>query len=158
MSNTYVKAMVLGAITGMRSMSALMLVSHKLGDEKSPLTARRQPFKLLAAPAVGNVLKVLAAAEIIADKTAVIPNRISPAPLATRTIAGAFCGALVCASEGKRADLGGAIGGLSAVASAYAVYHLRGKICEVSGLPDFPVALAEDTIVMTAGLGILKNE
>lgn len=158
MLNTYAKAMVLGIITGMRSMSAFALVSHKLMDEQSPLTVRHKPFKLLASPIAANVLKVLAAAEMIADKTSVIPNRISPSPLTTRAVAGAVCGALICASEGKRADLGGVVGGLSAIASAYGCYHLRGRICDSTGLPDILVALAEDAIVITGGLSVLKNE
>lgn len=156
MANVYVKAVCLGIIAGMRSMSAPALVSNKMAREQSPLIVN-SPFKLLAAPKAANALKMLAAGEMIADKTSVIPNRISPFPLVARALSGAVCGASLCASEGTRADLGGVVGGLTAIASTYGFYHLRRRLGEDAGLPDTLLGLAEDAIVVAGGISTLRS-
>jgi uncharacterized membrane protein len=71
--------LTLGAITGVRSMAG-----------PAALAARYDgPIK--------NVVAVLAAGEMIADKTSLVGNRIDPIPLAGRAVAGALVGGLIAA-------------------------------------------------------------
>lgn len=153
-TGTLLKAIGMGVIAGMRSMSAPALVSNHIARNR-PEEISETPFKALGYPKTAHLLKGLALGEMIADKLPVVPARISPAPLAFRIVSGAVCGGAVCAAEGERADIGAIAGGLAAIAGAYGFYHLRRSIGEESKAPDPLLGLAEDAIVITAGLRIM---
>ena len=152
--NTLLKAVGLGIIAGMRSMSAPALVSNHLAGG-GPEALSGTPFEAMARPKAASLLKGLALGEMIADKLPVIPSRISAAPLIARAVSGAVCGGAICAAEGERVELGAVAGGLAAVAGAYGFYHLRRAIGEGSKVPDPLLGLAEDAMVITGGLTIL---
>ena len=153
-TSSYVKATCVGIIAGMRSMSAPALTSDYLARQ-NPHTLAHTPFSLMGSPLTANVLKAAAIGEMITDKLPFIPARISPAPLLFRALSGAFCGAALCAAEGKRTEVGAIAGGLAAIGSAYAFYHLRRKIGAAVHVPDAVLGLAEDTLVIGSGLSIL---
>jgi uncharacterized membrane protein len=146
----------MGVIAGMRSMSAPALTSNYLAQQNSHRLAH-SPFSLMGSPRVANVLKAAAIGELVADKLPFIPARISPVPLLFRALSGALCGASLCAADGKRAEVGAIAGGLAAIGSAYAFYHLRRKIGAAVSLPDAVLGFAEDTLVIGSGLSILSN-
>ncbi|HVF90520.1 MAG TPA: DUF4126 domain-containing protein [Blastocatellia bacterium] len=148
------KAIGIGVIAGMRSMSAPALVSNHL-VRTHPKGSSDTPLKVLAYPKTATLLKGLALGEMIVDKLPVAPARIAPGPLAARIVSGALCGGVLCAAEGGRADIGAVAGGLAAIAGAYGFYHLRRNIGEESSLPDPLLGLAEDAVVIKGGLGIL---
>ncbi|HEX8138171.1 MAG TPA: DUF4126 family protein [Pyrinomonadaceae bacterium] len=153
---TYVKAICMGVVAGMRSISAPAFVSHYLARKESKELAD-SPFGLMGSQRVAQALKIAAAGEMVADKLPVIPDRIAPGPLAARILSGALCGASLCTAEGKRARVGAMCGALSAVASAYAFYHLRRKIGETEALPDAALGLSEDALVICTGLSVLSD-
>lgn len=137
------RAMMLGAVAGMRSMTAPAVLSYKLrkdaaenlpGMGKSRLTQR----------GVVTTLGLAAAAELVIDKLPKAPDRISPPGLIARAVSGAFAGAVVCG--GKRTDriAGAVLGGLAAVGTAYGMYYLRAWLVKSTGVPDGFVALVED--------------
>lgn len=150
MQKVYLKAIGLGAIAGMRSMSAPAFVSGHL-VEKGTSASASWVLRSMSSPNAALAFKLAAAGEIFADKLPIIPDRISPGPLAARIASGAVCGSSICESEGKRSDLGAAAGALAAVGSAFVFYHIRRRITESRIIPDAIVALAEDAVVLTAG-------
>jgi uncharacterized membrane protein len=155
--NGYAKAICLGIIAGMRSMSAPAFTSAYLARQRSPALAN-SALSLMGSPRVANALKVAAVGEMIADKLPIIPDRISPGPLVARALSGALCGAALCRAEGKSLEGGAIAGGLSAIVSTYALYHLRRKIGEARVVPDAALGFAEDAIVIGSGLSLLSHE
>jgi uncharacterized membrane protein len=155
--DTYIKAICMGVIAGMRSMSAPAFVSNYLVHQNSKELADSS-FGLMGSARVAKVLKIAAVGEMIADKLPAIPARISPVPLVARILSGGLCGASICTAEGKRADVGAIFGGLSAIGSAYTFYHLRRKLGEIEGLPGAALGLGEDAIVVGSGLSILSDD
>lgn len=154
--NSYEKAVCLGIVAGMRSMMAPAIVSDQLSNDRQP-GLDGSTLGYLASPKVAAALKVMSAGEAIADKLPWIPSRIAPGPLVGRIISGAICGAAVCAADGKKRELGAVAGGLAAIASAFAFYHLRRTIGKRSGLPDPVLALGEDATALGIGLQALRD-
>lgn len=155
--NGYVKAICVGVIAGMRSMSAPAFTNAYLARQRSPELAN-SALSLLGSRRVATALKVAAAGEMIADKLPIIPDRISPGPLVARALSGALCGAALCRAEGRSLEGGAIAGGLSAIVSTYALYHLRRKIGEARVVPDVALGFAEDAIVIGSGLSLLSHE
>ena len=149
--NAYAKAILMGIVAGMRSMTAPALVSEHLTRHKSEELAD-SAFRLMGDNRVAGVLKIAAAGELIADKLPFVPARIEPGPLAGRVASGALCGATLCAAEGERAGVGAIYGGLSALASSYAFYYLRRKLGETKIVPDATLAVCEDATAVSVGL------
>jgi len=95
-------------------------------------------------------VKLLAAGELIADKTPGIPNRVDPAPLLGRVVAGALLGIAVGGrGRRKRRELAVA-GGLIAFLSAHATFRMRRALS--AHLPAVSAALVEDAIVIGAAV------
>lgn len=155
--NIYFKSALVGMIAGMRSMSAPAFVSRKLSREQSA-EINNSAFKFLSSTQTANILKVLAAGEMFADKLPMIPARILPAPLAARAVSGAVCGAALCKSKGERSDEGAFIGALTAVFSAYGFYYLRRDLGKVSRVPDALLGAVEDALVIEIGLKAIDEK
>lgn len=154
--NGYEKAVCLGIVSGMRSMLAPAILSRHF--------VRNPPHQLggtvlgyLTSPKLAAALAVISAGELIADKLPFVPSRISAAPLLGRAVSGAICGAALCAAEGRKRDLGAIAGGVAAVASAFAFYHLRRKISEETDLPESMLAIAEDFTAVGIGLRAIND-
>lgn len=151
--NPLARILLLGAATGMRSMTAAAELSAALGDRpippRSPTAAR-----LLARPVVGTVLRVAAAGEMVGDKLPVVPDRIEPGPLLGRVAIGAALGAVVASEAGESGSLGALAGGAAALGATVLAFHLRRAVTARAGAPDLPIALAEDWLaVALARLG-----
>ncbi len=154
MANAYAKAVYVGIIAGMRSMSAPAIVSdHYSKEHSSELDDSRLSF--MASPTADIAFKVMAVGELAADKSSFIANRIDPGPLAFRAISGAVCGATICTAEREQANVGAVVGGVAAVASAFTCYYLRRKLSENTGIPDLMLGFAEDAIAIGVGKRLL---
>lgn len=154
--NSFIKAICIGIIAGMRSMSAPAIVSNSLAAQHSQ-TLDDSSLKFMGSEKVAKVFTVAAMGEMVADKLPIIPARIEPGPLTGRIISGALCGATICTAEGESAKVGAIVGGLSALASAYAFYHLRRKIAETKVVTDIVIGLSEDALVI-GGSSMILNE
>jgi uncharacterized membrane protein len=103
--------------------------------------------------------RLLAAAELIADKVPSVPDRVDPALILGRIAAGALVGVAVAGrTERNRGELA-LIGGLIAFASTHATYRLRRALSD--RLPSIAAALVEDAIVVgaaAAGAALLRAE
>jgi uncharacterized membrane protein len=144
------RSFVLGFACGLRSLAGLTSLAFTQGRQEcagcvpAPLSwARTDVGRLgLATASIG---------ELIADKTSLLSARTEPLPLAGRIALGAFSGLLAVRSTrvGQRASLaivGAALGGIGGVAGSHAGYRARRFATHDLGLPDLPVALAEDAL------------
>lgn len=146
----------LGAVAGVRSMSAPALLSRAAsrGDIGG---IESTPFAFLASPRTARILTVLAVGEALADKLPFSPNRISPPGMLGRMASGGLVGAALFAAAKRRATIGAGLGLLSAAAASYPSYYLRVKTQEKLGAPNWAVGLVEDTLAEGAGLLTLRK-
>jgi uncharacterized membrane protein len=146
----------LGAVAGVRSMSAPALLSRAAshGDIGG---IEGTPFAFLASPRTARILTVLAVGEAVADKLPFAPDRISALGLIGRMASGALVGAALFAAAERRAPLGAGLGVLAAAAASYPSYYLRVKTQEKLGAPNWAVGLMEDALAEGAGLLTLRK-
>jgi uncharacterized membrane protein len=150
----FVRVAGLSALAGMRSMSgpALLSLDRKLLPESSR-SGRffRSPYVLIGANA-------LALGELIADKLPFIPNRTAFPPLCARALSGAMIGASLYAGEELSPAEGAVVGGLSAIIATYATYQIRRTLTKTFLIPDFIIALVEDSLIVNCGLKISESQ
>ena len=124
--STLKRIVALGALTGMRSMAGPATLAF----------ARRSASR--------PVMALLAAGEMVADKTPFVGNRIDPLPLAGRAVLGAVVGGLVAGEQRGNVLLGGVIGAATALAAAHLAYQARKRL----PLPSAAAGLLEDALVL----------
>jgi uncharacterized membrane protein len=103
--------------------------------------------------------RLLAAAELVADKVPGVPNRVDRALILGRIAAGALVGVAVAGRSGRNRGEFALIGGLIAFASTHATYRMRRALGV--RLPSIAAALVEDAIVVgaaAAGAALLRAE
>lgn len=101
--------------------------------------------------AVG-LFTLLAIGEMIADKLPTTPDRTGAIGLSGRILAGVFCGAVLATAVAQNLWWGMIVTVIAAVLGAFAGYRVRHYLTKVQGLPDFPVALAEDVFTVVVGI------
>ena len=149
------KALALGAISGLRSMSGPAFVSRAASRGKLDLDGTSLAF--LGSPRLSRALLLMELGELLGDKLPVAPSRTALLPLLGRAASGALAGATVFVSEGRSATTGILLGSSAAVTAAFAGEWLRAFAVEKSGLPGPVVALAEDAIVLLVGSRALRD-
>jgi uncharacterized membrane protein len=149
------RALGLGAITGLRSLSGPAFLCRAASHGRLDLAGT--VFSFIGSPRLSKVLILMELGELVGDKLPATPSRTSLPPLLGRTVSGAIVGAVVFVSEGRRAMIGAALGSTAAIVAAFAGERLRALAVEKTGLPDPVVALAEDATVLLVGLRSLKN-
>ena len=102
--------LTLCTITGMRSMSGPAALALARGGISRPL------------------LGVLAAGEMIVDKTSFVGDRTDAVPLAGRAVMGALVGGWLARERGGSAVLGGLLGAATAVAATHLAYQARKRL------------------------------
>jgi uncharacterized membrane protein len=152
----YLRAFGIGAVAGLRSMTAPALFSYVTSHRDEPALAGT-PLGRIATPQVAGTLCVLAVGELIADKLPKTPSRTVPPSVLFRALSGGVIGAAVCAEAGRSRAAGAILGVAGAVAATYGAYHLRQATDHKTGLPDPVVALVEDAIAIGGGLGLLRR-
>jgi uncharacterized membrane protein len=133
---------LLGAVTGMRSMTAMAVLCWFAyrGDLSLDGTWASWAGRL----ATAIIFTVLALAELVVDKSSKTPNRTALGPLFVRVVIGGLIGAIVAAGlngsefEGVLLGVGGALIG------SFGGFLIRREIVLRLGCKDWPVALVED--------------
>lgn len=146
-SPTPVLAVGAGLVTGMRSMTLPAFLGRTLASEKCGGGAIT-PF--LTKPPARNLLSMLAASEMIADKTPLIPDRTEPVSLIGRAVLAGICGAAIAEQQGSSRVGSALISSLTAVGSTFLSYKLRKKVGALTRVPDPLLGLMEDAMVLTA--------
>ena len=149
------RALGLGVISGLRSLSGLAFVSRAASHGHLDLEGTRIAF--LGSSRLSKLLVLMELGELIGDKLPRAPSRTALPPLLGRAVAGAVVGAAVFVSEDRRAATGAAIGSTAAIVAAFAGERLRALAVEKSGFPDLIVALAGDAIVLLVGFTSLRD-
>lgn len=144
---TIVRAVVIGIAAGLRSQVPNAVLA--LNRESAPRGAAWTgwiPFRWSGARVP---LALGAAGEMIGDKTSMAPPRTDPGPLVGRIVLGGFAGAAL-GSRGEDGDIliGAVCGALGSTVGSYGGYHVRRLLTKVRGVPDLPVALAEDALAV----------
>jgi uncharacterized membrane protein len=121
--------LVLGALTGMRSMSGPAILAAGRGG------------------VLPRLALTLAAGEMVADKTEAIGDRIDPLPLGGRAAMGALVGGIIAHDRRGNRLLGAALGAAAAVVMAHAACYLRKRAPGANLLG----GLTEDAIVTGIG-------
>jgi uncharacterized membrane protein len=149
------KALALGSISGLRSLSGPVFVSRAASRGRLDLEGTHLAF--LGSPRLAKLLALMELGELVGDKLPITPSRTAPPPLLGRAASGGLVGAAVFVAEGRRAATGAVLGSAAAVVAAFAGERLRAQLVEVSGLPDPVVALAGDAIVLLVGFASLRE-
>ena len=150
------RALALGAVAGVRSMSAPALLSRAAsrGDIEG---IEGTSFAFLASSRAARILTILAVGEALADKLPFSPDRISTPGLIGRMASGGLVGAALFAAAERRAVIGAGLGLLAAAAASYPSYYLRVKAQEKFGVPNWALGLVEDALAEGAGLLALRK-
>ncbi len=106
---------------------------------------------------VATLLPLAAAGELVGDKLPSAPARVAPLGLSGRIASGALCGAALSRSAREDTFTGAAFGALGAVVGAYVFYEVRRVLTQEEGMPDLPVALAEDALAFGLGTAVLEQ-
>jgi uncharacterized membrane protein len=149
------RAIGLGAISGLRSLSGPAFVSHAASHRHLGLEGT--PLGFLGSPRLSKALILMALGELLGDKLSITPSRTSPPVLLWRAVSGGLVGAASFVSEGRRATAGVALGSSAAIAAAIAGEWLRALAGRKTGLPDPLVALTEDAVVLLVGFRFLRD-
>ena len=148
-------AFLIGCVCGLRSMTGPAVVCW--GAHLGWVDLFGSKLGFLAATASLVVFSLLAVGELIADKLPFIPSRTQAGPLVVRFLFGAMCGAALCVAGGAAIAPGAVLGGVGAVAAAFAGYRVRRWLTVDRHLPDLLIALLEDVIAVSGGLLIVSR-
>lgn len=142
-SDVYPRAALLGFAAGLRSQLPLALLARAIGNRAFTQNVKG-PFALLRNRTVQCGLALAATGEFIADKTPFVPSRINPGPLAGRLVAGGLTASAFARYSGRSILPAALLGATTAGLGSFAGYYARTGLTKKTGLPDLPVALAED--------------
>ena len=143
------RALGLGAISGLRSASGPAFVSRAAARGEMDLGGTRLAF--LGSPLLAKALTVMQLGEAIGDKLPFVPSRTNIMPLIGRAISGGLVGAAAYVAADRRALAGVLLGSSAAVTTAFAGEGLRAILVGQTRLPDPAVAGAEDALVLLVG-------
>ena len=144
-------AIGIGAVAGLRPMMACAVTAAAV--ERGWIRGGNSPLARIISASGSKRIRELAIAELIADKLPFTPSRLRVSSLGSRAISGAVCGAAILNTRKGTVAKGALFGGLTAIAAAVASYWARRKLrCD---LPDFAVALLEDSIAAGGGLVVV---
>jgi uncharacterized membrane protein len=149
-----VLAFVIGAIAGLRALTAPALMSWAV--RLRLLTLDGSWLAFLGFTWTPWILTLFALGEMVNDKLPQTPSRKTPPQFVTRILMGGFAGAVIGTSAGS--VLGGTIAGaLGAVAVTFAGAEARSRLVAAIGGKDLPVALLEDATAILSGIFVLKS-
>ena len=140
--SVYFLALVLGALTGLRTMTAPTAIS--IAARMGWLDLDGTWLAWLGYAWTPWILGIFAIAELVVDQLPTTPSRTTPMQFIARVLAGTLAGAAIGASQGSMA--GGIVAGvIGAVIGTLAGYALRMRLAKAFGR-DQPAAFIEDAI------------
>jgi uncharacterized membrane protein len=140
-------AIGIGAAAGLRPMTALAVIAWAL--KRGSIRPGRSPFVGIVSASASKRLAELAISELIADKLPFTQSRLNAAPLASRVVSGAICGAAIHGTLKQPVSEGAVLGGLGAIAAAITAHYVRQRLNRE--MSDFAVALVEDALAVGVG-------
>ena len=149
---------MLGVVTGMRTMTPIAVLCWfaYLGHLPVEGTWAFWTAKLVTVV----VFTVFAIGEYVGDKLPKTPNRTSPGPLVARLIFGGLVGAIAATGMDGSVLEGILFGVLGALVGAFLGYQVRKHLVQISGRPDWNVAVLEDAsalLISIYAMGIVTG-
>jgi uncharacterized membrane protein len=141
-SSLLAHVVVLGAVSGMRSMLGLALLAWLGGPDLGWLSNLW----------VRLILLLAAGAEIVGDKLPKTPSRLANGPFIGRLVLGGVCGALLMWRGHSTIWIGVGLGALSAAGGAVVGNKVRAFLGRKSGWPDPWFGALEDVIAIVLGV------
>lgn len=145
------RSLLIGLSAGSRALTPLATVSE--AARSGQLTESNPAVRLLAHPLFSAGSKALAAGELWGDKLKSAPDRIVPAGIAARLLAGGLAGAAL--APRKQLLLGAALGAGASVAAAYVTFDMRMKALRRWG--QTPTGLVEDALTVGAAQWVVRG-
>ena len=150
----FVQLTVLGAASGMRSLAGPAQLALRSAG-RGLLTGSGGLDRVLTRAPTKGALAAAAVGEMFFDKSPWAPDRTSAGSLAGRAALGAVAAGVLARRKGRNIVLGAILGAAGAVAGAYVFHRVRRLLTTSLGLPDLPVAIAEDLLaIATARLAL----
>jgi uncharacterized membrane protein len=147
-SYTPVLALGIGTVAGLRTLAAPAVLAW--AAKRRWIRLGNSPFATIISAKASKRITDFAVSELIADKLPFTPSRLKPGPFAARIVSGAVCGATIYGVVKQPLEEGAVLGGLGAIAGAFAGYHMRRKLSH--NLPELGVALLEDALAISGGI------
>src|SRR5438552_7512318 len=137
-------AIGIGAVAGLRPMMAPAVIAWAL--RRGRVRPGGSPFARIGSASDSKRIAEFAISELIADKLPFTRSRLNAAPLASRVVPGAICGAAIHGTLKQPLAQGAVLGGLGALAGAITGYYVRQRLNRE--MPDLAVALLEDAFAV----------
>jgi uncharacterized membrane protein len=147
-SYTPVLAVGIGVVAGLRAFAAPAALTW--AAKRRWIRLGNSPFATIISSKASKRITDLAVSELIADKLPFTPSRLKTGPLASRIVSGAVCGATIYGVVKRPLMEGAILGGVGAIAGAFAGYHMRKRLSR--DMPDLGVAALEDALAIGGGL------
>src|ERR1700694_4403892 len=114
MKRSYTPALAvgIGAVAGLRALTAAAVLAW--AAKSRMIRLGRLPFATIISATASKRITDFAVSELIADKLPFTPSRLNAAPLASRIVSGAICGATIYAVVKRPLTEGAVPGGLGA--------------------------------------------
>jgi len=145
------RSMTIGVVAGLRSQLPLALLTHAMEGQPPGFASSSMPA-FLRSPLTRRIATVAAIGELIGDKLPMTPSRLAPGPLLGRLLFGGLAGAMIADQTHDALAAGALLGVTGALLGAFAGYHLRSSLGQVTPLPDPMIAVLEDVVAVSAGL------
>jgi uncharacterized membrane protein len=146
-----IRSLLIGLVAGARAVTPFAAVSD--AARRGELPGDTGAPSWLGDPLVAAGSKVLAGGELWGDKLHSAPDRIVPAGLLARLVAGGLAGAAL--APRRQALAGAALGAAAAVAAAYVTFGLRVRAMRRFG--QTPTGLVEDAITVGAARWVVSS-
>ena len=156
MTTPFPRALLLGAVAGMRSQLPIALLGLESARGRFDLGSR-WPARRLATPG-GVAAAVLASiGEVVGDKLPIVPDRTRPGPFTGRVAIGALVGAAVYQDADRPVAYGAVVGAMAAAASTPALARARAALGRRTRLPDRAWGVVEDALALALGLLAVRS-
>jgi uncharacterized membrane protein len=143
-SYTPVLAVGIGVVAGLRAFAAPAVLIW--AAKRSLIRLGNSPFPKIISAKASKRITHLAVTELIADKLPFTPSRLKAGPLASRVVSGAVCGATIYGAVEQPLIEGAVLGGVGAIAGAFAGYYGRKRFSR--GGSNLRVAVLEDVLAI----------
>jgi uncharacterized membrane protein len=147
-SYTPVLAVGIGVVAGLRALTAPAVLAW--AAKRRWIRLGNSPFATIISAKASKRITHLAVSELIADKLPFTPSRLKAGPIASRVVSGAVCGATIYGVVKRPLMEGAILGGVGAIAGAFAGYHIRKRLsCDK---PNLGIAVLEDAVAIGGGI------
>lgn len=146
---------IIGAVSGLRSMTAPAIISW--AAHLGWLNLTNTPLAFLGYTATPYIASLLAIGELVVDKLPTTPSRKAPPAFIARIVMGTFSGYALALGLGQSGPIGAVLGCIGAIAGTLGGYEARTRLVRGLKTPDIVIALLEDILAIAVGLFVVHH-